>query len=288
MDDLPHMTTLPRLQCVGILLAVIALLIVPAAAGVPYKLPRFRSELPQAAIPELPPGTSIRLLADEDFPPFSFRARDGAMAGLAVELAMAACTELHVTCQVVPGPLPDLLPMLRLKQGDVVISGPRIDTQTLADATMTRPWFRSMGRFAILTGKPIDATDARALGGKRIAVVRASSHEAWLTRYYGGADIVAFDDLAAAEEALRTGSVDILFGDGLQIIYWVEGSASHGCCRLVGGAYSDFGTFSRNYAFVLRSTDLSLRDAFDWALDRMQANGTTERLFNTYVPLSPW
>ena len=55
-----------------------------------------------------------------------------------------------------------------------------------------------------------------------------------------------------------------------------------------GGAYSDFDSFSRNMAFLVREGQADLRDALDYGLDQSQTKGITERLFNIYVPLAPW
>ena len=63
---------------------------------------------------------------------------------------------------------------------------------------------------------------------------------------------------------------------------------SGGCCRLLGGAYSDFSEFSRNIAFLVRGERPDLRDAFDYGLDMAQKSGTTQKIFNAYVPLNPW
>jgi polar amino acid transport system substrate-binding protein len=253
-----------------------------------YKLPLFRKVQIPSRLPSLPENTVLRLLADEDFPPFSFTARTGEPAGLAVELAMAACAEIKVKCTVALRPLTDLLPALAGGQGDLVLSGPRIDEHSLARALMTRPWFRSFGRFAAQVGSPLTAAGARSLAAKRIAVIKGTIHAAWLQTYYSDSEVVTFDTATLAQEALRTGNVEALFGDNLRLIYWIAGSSSHNCCKLLGGAISDFEAFSRNIAFLVRSDRADLRDAFDAALDRLQANGTTEKIFNVYVPLNPW
>ncbi|MBI3673593.1 MAG: transporter substrate-binding domain-containing protein [Rhizobiales bacterium] len=239
-------------------------------------------------LPTLPVGTSLRLLADEDFPPFSFRARSGAPSGLAVDLAASACATLRAECTVNLMPLSDLLPALAAGQGEMIVAGPRIDAAALSDALMTRPWFRSLARFASQSGSPLASGDAAGLAGKRIGFVKASTHGAFLERYYGAAKLVAFDSDSLAQEALRTGNVDALFGDGLRLIYWVAGEASRGCCKLLPGAYSDPSTFSRNFAFLVRANRPDLRQAFDAALDKLQSDGATEKLFNAYVPLNPW
>lgn len=256
------------------------------AAG--YRLPQFRAAVAGSKIPQIQAQAAVRLLADSDFPPFSFASQTGSPAGLAVDLALAACAEIKIKCEVQLRPFDQLVPALGSGEGDVIISGPRIDETLLQGALMTRPWFRTMARFAVQSGKPVDQVDATSLKGKRIAVVKDSVHARWLETYYRESELVRFDDAAKAGEALRTGNADVLFGDNLQLIYWVAGPASRGCCRLLGGAYSDFTAFSRNLSFLVRKDRPELRTAFDYGLDMAQTKGTTEKIFNVYVPLNPW
>ncbi len=279
-------TTLWLCLCALILLPVAGLHANAQEAG--YKLPKFRKIHADPKMPALPQELKIRLAADADFPPYSFRARSGVPAGLSVELAQAACAEIRVKCEVLLKPLPELLRGLASREHDAVVSGPRIDEKALSHAVMTRPWFRSFGRFAVQSGSPLKGVDARSLAGRRIAAVAGTAHAAWLASYYAESELLPFETDAQAQEALRTGAADALFADNLRLIYWITGAASRDCCKLSGGAYSDFETFSRNLAFLIRSDRADIRDAFDVALDRMQANGTTEKLFNTYVPLNPW
>ena len=287
---LPDVKTTSTLQlCLWIV--ILLLVAIPSSQGERlsgYKLPRFRNVENGARMPVLPPGATIRLLADADFPPFSFQSRSGVPAGLSVELATAACAEIKIKCEVVLKPLAQLIPALAGGEGEVIVSGPRIDEKALAKAVLTRPWFRSFGRFAAQSGSPLKGSDARNLSGKRIGAVADTAHAAWLTSYYTSSEVLTFDTDSQAQEALRTGAVDVLFGDNLRLIYWITGAASRDCCKLLGGAYSDFETYSRNVAFLVRSDRADIRDAFDVALDRLQTNGTTEKLFNAYVPLNPW
>lgn len=271
-----------------LLSALLGFSLIAASCAGAYELPLFRKTDSTAQMPALPEGAVVQLLADQDFPPFSFVASSGEPVGLAVDLAMAACAEIRVKCKVSPMALAELLPALTSGRGDLVLSGPRIDQQSLAETQMTRPWFRSFGRFAAQTGNPLASSDPRDLKGKRIGVVKGSSHAVWLLGYYPEAEILQYATYALAQDALRTGGIEILFGDDLRLIYWTTGSNSRNCCKLLGGAISDFEAFSRNIAFLVRGDRSDLREAFDVALDRLQSNGTTEKIFNVYVPLSPW
>ena len=258
-----------------------------ATGGAGYRLPHFRDAEDGGAAPSIAGQQVFQLLGDQDFAPFSFASQTGP-SGLAVEMALAACAEAKITCQVTLLPFKDLLPALAERRGDVVISGPRIDEAALKTSDATRPYFRTLGRFAVQSGSTLGKANAADMNSKRIGAVKATSHEAWLVAHFTSSEIVAFDTPTAAQEALRTGGVDAIFGDNLQIIYWMAGEASQKCCRILDGAFSDSDFFSRNIAFFVRNDRPDLRAALDFGLDQLQTKGTTDAIFNRYVPLPPW
>lgn len=252
-----------------------------------YQPPLFRTTEEQAR-PALPEQLAVKLIADEDFAPYSFRSRTGSPAGISVEIAIAACEQARLACTVEVRPFAEILPALERGEVDVAVTGPRLNANTLAASRMTRPYFRIMGRFAVPNTSTLDTASVSNLAGRRIGVVKDTVHARWLTAYYASTRITPFDDLAAAGAALKGGQVDALFGDNLQVIYWVAGEAASGCCRLLGGAYSDFDYFSRNLAFLARRDKPELAQALDYGLDKAQAAGSTAKILRTYLPLDPW
>ncbi len=276
-------TTL-RLYCIAVLIAGIA----AAEDAGAYRLPLFRTPAAPSAAVELPPATKLRLLADGDFAPFSFATSTSEAAGLAVDLALASCETLKIACEIVLLPLDQLLPALTGGQGDAIIAGPRITETALETAIATRPYFRTLGRFAVQSGSQVATSSAASLTRKRIGAVKGTAHAAWLATYYKTAELLFFDSEREAQEALRTGAAEALFGDGLRTIYWIKGTGSRGCCKLLDGAYVDHDYFTRGLRFLFPAARPDLRAAFDVALDRLQDNGTTEKIFQRYVPLSPW
>jgi polar amino acid transport system substrate-binding protein len=253
----------------------------------PYQPPLFRTTEEQAR-PALPEQLAVKLIADEDFAPYSFRSRTGSPAGISVEIAIAACEQARLACTVEARPFAEILPALERGEVDVAVTGPRLDADTLAASRMTRPYFRIMGRFAVPNTSTLDTASVSNIAGRRIGVVKDTVHARWLTAYYASTRITPFDDLAAAGAALKAGEVDALFGDNVQVIYWVAGEAASGCCRLLGGAYSDFDYFSRNLAFLTRRDKPELAQALDYGLDKAQAAGSTAKILRTYLPLDPW
>ena len=246
-------------------------------------IPRFR-QIDPGGKPQSFSRPQITILADDDFPPFSYAGPAGEAQGIAVEAAQAACQELHVKCQVV------LMPWQSLS-GDVpdgIVAGLRVDNATLAKYQPTRPIYRAIGRFVVRKESVFAQMTRDAIAGKRVGVLAGSGYEAWLRRNFADAVIVTYPSLNDLEEALRTAKVEILFGDGLQLVYWMRGSASQSCCKYVDGAYYDDGSFSRPYVFFIRRDDEELKQAFDYALDQLQESGVFARIFSRYIPGRFW
>jgi polar amino acid transport system substrate-binding protein len=249
----------------------------------PPPLPRFR-QVDIGGKPTSFTRDQITVLADDDFPPFSYAGPGGEAQGIAVEAAQAACQELHVRCQVV------LMPWQSLS-GDVpdgIVAGLRVDGATLAKYQPTRPIYRAIGRFAVRKESEFAQMTRDTIAGKRIGVLAGSGYEAWLRQNFADSVIVPYPSLNDLEEALRTAKVEILFGDGLQLVYWMRGSASQSCCKYVDGAYYDDGSFSRPYVYFIRRGDEELKQAFDYALDQLQESGTFARIFSRYIPARFW
>ena len=281
--------TTPR--CVYLLLLTLSLVVSgpvtaqePATPGFPF----FRHIDGVAKPPTGFAQRNIRLLTDRDFPPFSYETPEGKTAGVSVDLALAACTELKAICTVIAKPFSELLPALLNNEGDVIISGLRIDETVLKKAAMTRPYFWSLGRFAVRVGSQLRGSDIRSLAGRRIGYVANSSHGAWLEKYYSRSALTAYPSEAEMNEALRTGAIDVSFSDDLRLIYWLAGSSSRGCCKPLDGAFVDRQFFSNNLSFLTRRDDRDTVMAFDYALDRLQEKKTSAEIFARYLPSGLW
>jgi polar amino acid transport system substrate-binding protein len=259
-----------------------------ASDEIPSVFPRFRHVDVGAAAPQDPVSGQVKLLADVDFAPFSFKNGNGAMIGLSVEMAQAACAELRLTCVIIPTPFADLLPALNRGEGDAIITGLRNTREILQNANMTRPYFFSFGRFIARIGTPFEAPDARSLAGRRVGFVKGTSHQAFLEKYYERSALTTFDNEAAVFEALRTGKLDVAFTDSLHASFWLKGQSSRACCKTLGAGFVDRSTFTRGLSFLVRSDRENLRESFDFALDKLEEKNLSAKIFAHYLPDSPF
>lgn len=250
--------------------------------------PRFRHIDPASKLAADLPKTPIRLLADEDFAPYSFPGTDGPQKGIAIDLARAACDELQLTCEIVTRPFAELLTALERGEGDLVVTGVKLSESTIAKAEITRPYYVSSARFATKSGSQLKDNDIRTLAGRRLGYVKDTSHGAFVEKHYSRSDLAPFPNENAMFDALRSGSIDAAFGDTLHLAFWLKGEASQSCCAELGKPFIDRTTFSRGLVFLVSKERQGLRQAFDYALDRLEEGGETAKVFARYVPAPLW
>jgi polar amino acid transport system substrate-binding protein len=250
--------------------------------------PRFRFSDPDPTALAATISRPITLLTDEDFAPWSFRNMDGAQQGIAVDMALRACAEAGLSCNVKPMPFGALRKALERGEGDAIISGLRPTEQLLNEALLTRPYYLSLGRFVARQGTSLPSNDARALAGKRLGFVRNSAHGVFLQKHYARSNLTAYDKLDSLEEALRTGAIDAMFADSVASAFWISGRSARNCCQVLGRALIDRATYSRGLFIAVSLKQQDLRDAFDAALDALEEKGDTDRIFTRYLPGPIW
>jgi polar amino acid transport system substrate-binding protein len=257
-----------------------------APQATPYSVPLFRHVDPGRPLPDLKAVESLRIAVDEDFPPFSYKEQTGALNGFNVAIANAICEDLRLTCEFSARRWDDLMPALERGEVDAVIAGVNVTEQAVETADFTGAYYRSLARFAVRKQNPIVKADMRSLAGKRVGVVKGSSHEAWINEYFPRSNIRSFATLNEGLDALHTGVVDAFFGDALQIMFWLTGTASQDCCRFVAGGYNDPNYFSGGMAIAVKRGNTELRDVLDYGLDRLQSSGRFAQIFRRYFPMS--
>jgi polar amino acid transport system substrate-binding protein len=256
-----------------------------ASAAVPgFWDPRRRPERP-----DLSRIQSIRFLTELDYPPFDYAGADGNPAGFNVDLARLLCAEINTSCTIQARRFDLLLDALNDKSGgDAVIASIGSTAETRRQADFTDPYYRTPARFVARADSPIRDVLPELVEGKKIAVVAGTAHEAFLKEMFTEAELHPYPNAAAAREALRNKDVDLLFGDGISLAFWLNGSDSNGCCAFRGGPYLESRYFGEGIGIAVRRGNDLLRQALNWALFRLWEKGSYTDLWLRYFPISPF
>lgn len=273
-----------------LLLAIAAPLPALAQQTAPSMVPAVSGSMagaPEPGAPDsgAPARTVLRFLTDIDYPPFNYADEDGTLTGFNIELARAVCVELEVTCEIHAVDWNELLPALDRGDADAVVASIAATPSTLPFADFTDRYYFMAAHFAVRRDGPKLDISTVGLESRRIAVVRASAHEAYLKAFFPDSQAVAYGSQQEARDALMKGEVDALFGDGLALAFWVNGASSKGCCELSGGAFHDEAYFGDGVGIAVRKGDMKLRRLIDKAIGRVKVSGRYEEMLLRYFPV---
>jgi polar amino acid transport system substrate-binding protein len=283
------------------LIAVLACALVPISARTPPATAQDQATLPHDAAvpgfwdprrrperPDLSRIQSIRFLTELDYPPFDYATPDGNPAGFNVDLARLLCDEIKTTCTIQARRFDTLLDALGDNRGDAVIASIASTVETRKRADFTDPYYRTPARFVARADSPIGDVLPELVEGKKIAVVAGTAHEAFLKEMFTEAEVRPYANANAAREALRNKEVDLLFGDGIALAFWLNGTDSAGCCAFRGGPFLESRFFGEGVGIAVKRGNDLLRQALNWALFRQWENGRYTDLWLRYFPISPF
>jgi polar amino acid transport system substrate-binding protein len=284
----------------GILAALISACVSPAPAQPALKPPTAQNSDAAVAVPgfwdprrrpERPDLTrvpQIRFMTEIDYPPFNYAGPDGNPAGFNIDLARMLCEELAVTCSMQMRRFDTLFDALNDNRGDAAIASISITPETRKRADFSDPYMRMPARFAGRRDSAVNDVRPEFLEGKKIAVVAGTAHEAYLKTLFTEAELRPYPNAEAAREALRQSEVDLLFGDGVALAFWINGTGSEGCCVFCGGPFLESRFFGEGIGIAVKRGNDTLRLAFNWALFRLWEKGRYTDLWLRYFPINPF
>jgi polar amino acid transport system substrate-binding protein len=203
-------------------------------------------------------------------------------------LARMICEELKVACTVQMRRFDTLISALNTNNGDAIIASIATTADMRTRVDFSDPYYRTPARFVARRDSPIDDVRPEALEKKKIAVVAGTAHEAYLKTLFTEAELRPYADSDAARFALKRGDVDLLFGDGVSLAFWLNGTDSANCCAFRGGPYLESRFFGEGVGIAVRRGNDLLRQAFKWALFRLWEKGRFTDLWLRYFPVSPF
>jgi polar amino acid transport system substrate-binding protein len=252
----------------------------------PVVVPNFwnverRLERPDAA--KLP--KELRFVTTDDYPPFNFINSTGALSGFNIDLARAICAELSVTCSFQTAAFADVADVVDQGRAEAAIAGLVATPASRATLDFSERYLGTPARFVGRKQETLAKATPEEVASKKVAVVSRTAHEAYLRSFFNEAAIRPYPDLKAAQEALKAGQVDLLFGDGITLALWLNGTDSAACGRFVGGPFTESRFFGDGFSVAVKEGNDTLRHAMDFALQRIWEKGVYTDLYLRWFPV---
>jgi polar amino acid transport system substrate-binding protein len=231
---------------------------------------------------------AIRFVTDTDYPPFNYYDEDGTLTGYNVDLAKAICLELAAACDIQVRPWNELVAAVKRGDADAVIASHAVTPRVLQDVLASDRYYHTPARFVGLKSNATPEITPAGLEGRRIAVGRGTAHEAYLRTFFTLSNIQVFENADLARDAVRNRTADLLFDDGISLVFWLNGESSKLCCEFKGGPFIEPRFFGDGIGILLNREDPQLRTLVNAALKRVRESGRQEELMLRYFPLRPY
>ncbi|MBV6656274.1 MAG: transporter substrate-binding domain-containing protein [Devosiaceae bacterium] len=246
---------------------------------------RFINPRSRIVLPEPMPGPVLRFVVADDFPPFAFIDGAGRLSGAHVDLIRRLCDVLALACTVQTRQFDQVLAAVDEDPLNLVlVAGLSVSAELADDLAFSLPYFRYAGRFVAL--RAVDERDGW-IDRARIGVLEGTAHEAFLARAYAGANVTSYEGSDDLFRALRRGDVSHVFGDGVNLAFWLAGGQSGDCCRFVGQPLFSLRYFGEGLTLAVPRGQPELIQALNAGLARLESSGELEVIMLTAFPLDP-
>lgn len=235
--------------------------------------PEDSADAPQAA------AKTLRVGVAPVYPPLIFK-RGTQLVGVEVDFAKALGSEIHREVSFVELEWNDLIPALRDRRIDVIMSGMTVTDARKQQVTFAHPYLR-VGEMALIRRK--DAARLRpagALNSKsvRVGYIAGTTGESFVRNQLNRAQRQSFDSIDAGVSAVRGGDVDAFLADSPAV--WRITGGVDGPEHQLTGIYEPM---TEEYlAWAVRKEDSGLRELLDTVLQQWHTSGKLDQM------LKPW
>jgi len=225
----------------------------------------------------------IKIGNDPTYAPFEVKNAKGEFEGFDIDIANAICEREKLKCVFVESDFDALIPSLKAKKIDAIISSLSITPQREKEVLFSDKVFAANPRLIAAKGSNLLPT-VESLRGKRVGVQQGTTQEAYALKKWqpNGVEVVPYVGQDQVYNDLVSGRLDASFQD--------ESAGSFGFLKLplgkdyafAGAAVKDLEFFGVGTGLAVRLGDTELKAAFDKGLAEIRKDGTYDKLAKKY------
>lgn len=228
-------------------------------------------------------GRVLHFATEATYPPFVTMKPDGTLEGFETALVKALCTEAKFTCDFRHMPFDSLLPSLAYKKIDAIYGGIGSTEERKKQVLFSKPIFVNPWALITAKDKPLEMTQA-SLQGKSIGVQQGTFYENYFREHFGSvAKIKTYLSILDAFLELKTGRVDVVFGDEPVLNYWFKSAGPEVQSTLVITELPIPANYSGETVLGFRKDEKEIVEKFNAALEKIKANGTYQKIIQEHL-----
>jgi ABC-type amino acid transport substrate-binding protein len=256
-----------------VLLAMLIASLLIAACGGAATTP---TEAP-AAEPAAAP-LKIKVGTNAEYRPFEFVDENGAVVGFDIDLMNAIAKAAGFEVEFVNTRWDGIFVALAQGEFDAVQSAATITDERKQTVNFSDPYFLAGQGLAVKQGSPI--AGLADIDGKRVGVQLGTTGDIWASENTG-AEVVRFDEITLAMQALANGDVDAVLNDAPVSADIIKANPELGLVML-----SEIYT-SEEYGIAVNKDRAAVLEAINRGLAAVRASGEYDTIYEKWFGMKP-
>lgn len=221
---------------------------------------------------------TLRFASSATYPPFESLDASNQIVGFDIDLAKALCQQMKSECTFTNQAFDSLIPSLKFRKFDAVISGMDITPERSKQVTFTTPYYANS---ALVIAKKGQYQSFAQLKGKRIGMENGTTHQKYLQDKHPEVKTVPYDSYQNAFIDLKNGRLDGVFGDTAVVNEWLKNNPQLGPAT---EKVTDAQYFGTGLGIAVRPGNKALLNKLNQALAEIKANGTYQKISDKWFP----
>jgi arginine transport system substrate-binding protein len=206
------------------------------------------------------------------YPPFESIGANNEIVGFDIDLAKALCKQMQAECTFTNHAFDSLIPSLKFRKYDAVISGMDITPERSKQVSFTTPYYENS---AVVIAKKDTYKTFADLKGKRIGMENGTTHQKYIQDQHPEVKTVSYDSYQNAFIDLKNGRIDGVFGDTAVVNEWLKTNPQLGVAT---EKVTDPQYFGTGLGIAVRPDNKALLEKLNNALAAIKADGTYQSM----------
>lgn len=200
------------------------------------------------------------------------------IVGFDIDLAKALCKQMQAECTFTNHAFDSLIPSLKFRKYDAVISGMDITPERSKQVSFTTPYYENS---AVVIAKKDTYKTFADLKGKRIGMENGTTHQKYIQDQHPEVKTVSYDSYQNAFIDLKNGRIDGVFGDTAVVNEWLKTNPQLGVAT---EKVTDPQYFGTGLGIAVRPDNKALLEKLNNALAAIKADGTYQKINDQWFP----
>ncbi len=225
----------------------------------------------------------LKIGIEAAYPPFASKTPEGNIVGFDYDIGNALCAEMKVKCTWVEQEFDGLIPALKVRKIDAILSSMSITDDRKKSVDFTNRYYATVARLVLKQGVTVGDSLAE-LKGKKIGVQRGTIHDRFAKEVLApkGVEVVPYGSQNEVYLDVTAGRLDGALADATLLQEgFLDTDAGKGYA-FAGPSFTEAKYFGDGIGIAVRKGDKANLERLNAAIDAIRANGKYKEIQDKY------